>query len=99
MKAKPVTLTRADLVQAVYENVGLPQKQALNVVEKLFEVIKDANAGGDDVKISSFGNFEVRKKNARAGRNPKTGEAAKITARRVVSFKASNILKDKVNRG
>jgi len=99
MKAKPVTLTRADLVQAVYENVGLPQKQALGVVEKLFDVIKSANADGDDVKISSFGNFEVRKKNARAGRNPKTGEPAKISARRVVSFKASNILKDKVNRG
>jgi integration host factor subunit alpha len=87
------TITKADLVEAVHQTVGFSKKVSSEAVEKVFEVMKDALASGDDLKLSGFGKFDVRKKNARRGRNPKTEEGLIIPARTVVTFKASQGLK------
>ena len=87
------TITKADLVEAVHDSVGFSKKVSSEVVEKVFDAMKEALAGGDGLKISGFGKFDVRKKNARRGRNPKTEEGLIIPARTVVTFKASQVLK------
>jgi len=87
------TVTKADLVEAVHQTVGFSKKVSSEAVEKVFDVMKDALAGGEDLKISGFGKFDVRKKNARRGRNPKTEQGLVIPARTVVTFKASQVLK------
>jgi integration host factor subunit alpha len=87
------TITKADLVEAVHETVGFSKKVSSEAVEKVFDIMKDALAAGDDLKISGFGKFDVRRKNARRGRNPKTEEGLIIPARTVVTFKASQVLK------
>lgn len=90
-------MTKADIVESIFEKVGFSKKDATDVVELLFEAIKDSLEKGDNVKISGFGNFMIRQKRARRGRNPQTGSDMTITARRVLTFKPSQILKDAVN--
>lgn len=90
-------ITRAALAEAVQRAVGLPRGQAAVCVELVLSEIFETIVRGDDVKLASFGVFHLREKKARAGRNPRTGAGAKIAARRVVVFKASAILRGKIN--
>lgn len=92
-----MTLTKADLIQLVVDSVGLNKREAAEMVEAFFEEISSALEAGDDVKLSGFGGFQLREKPARPGRNPKTGETAIVTARRVVTFHPSQKLKLVVN--
>ena len=89
------TWTRNDLIEEVSNNVGLPLSESSKIVEQIIEEILFSLEEGLDVKISSFGTFSVRYKNSRIGRNPKTGVEVSITARKVVTFNPSNILKAK----
>lgn len=91
-----MTLTKADLADLLFEQVGLNKREAKDMVEAFFEEVRRALEAGDSVKLSGFGNFELRKKSERPGRNPKTGEEIPISARRVVTFHASQKLKTKV---
>ena len=91
-----MTLTKADLADLLFEQVGLNKREAKDMVEAFFEEVRTALETGDSVKLSGFGNFELRKKSERPGRNPKTGEEIPISARRVVTFHASQKLKTKV---
>lgn len=91
-----MTLTKADLADLLFEQVGLNKREAKDMVEAFFEEVRRALEAGDSVKLSGFGNFELRKKSERPGRNPKTGEEIPISARRVVKFHASQKLKTKV---
>ena len=91
------TTTRSTLSEAVFKNVGLSRNESATLVDSVFSEILSSLINGDDVKISSFGTFIVRQKKERIGRNPKTGEEVPITARSVVTFRASNVLKSKVN--
>ena len=91
-----MTLTKAELADLLYEQVGLNKREAKDMVEAFFEEVRIALEAGDSVKLSGFGNFELRKKSERPGRNPKTGEEIPISARRVVTFRASQKLKAKV---
>jgi len=91
------TITRADLAEAVYEEVGLSRNESSDLVETVIEEISTALAKGDSVKISSFGSFAVKSKAERVGRNPKTGVEVPISPRKVLVFKASHVLKDRIN--
>ncbi len=91
-----MAITKADLANALFNELGLNKREAKEFVELFFEKIRSALEEGSSVKLSGFGNFGVRKKNSRPGRNPKTGEEIPISARRVVTFKASQKLKDRV---
>ncbi len=91
------TTTRSTLSEAVFKNVGLSRNESANLVDSVFSEILVSLIKGNDVKISSFGTFVVRQKKERIGRNPKTGQEVPITARSVVTFRASNVLKSKVN--
>ena len=91
------TTTRSTLSEAVFKNVGLYRNESATLVDSVFGEILKSLINGDDVKISSFGTFVVRQKKERIGRNPKTGQEVPITARSVVTFRASNVLKSKVN--
>lgn len=93
------TLTRSDLSEAVYREVGLSRTESADLVESILAHLSNALVEGDTVKISSFGTFSVREKGARMGRNPKTGEEVPIEPRRVLVFRPSHILKDKINEG
>jgi integration host factor subunit alpha len=93
------TLTKADLVERIYEQVGCSKKEATEVVEAVFELMKRRLEGGEKVKISGFGNFVVATKHPRKGRNPQTGEEIVIAGRRVLTFKASQVLKKTMNDG
>ncbi|MEM7270056.1 MAG: integration host factor subunit alpha [Pseudomonadota bacterium] len=93
------TLTRSDLSEAVYREVGLSRTESADLVESILTHLSDALVAGETVKISSFGTFSVREKGARMGRNPKTGEEVPIEPRRVLVFRPSHILKDKINEG
>jgi len=86
-------MTKADLVNAVYGKLGLSKRETAKLVDAVFDLIKDALKAGDKVKISGFGNFVVRHKKPRKGRNPRTGEPIEISARRVLVFKPSQILR------
>ena len=90
---EPGTLTKAELAELLFERVGLNKREAKDMVETFFEEIAQALTRGDSVKLSGFGNFQLRDKPPRPGRNPKTGEEIPITARRVVTFHASQKLK------
>ena len=92
------TVTRAQLSEAVYQEVGLSRNESADLVESILNEIADALARGEMVKISSFGSFSVRQKGQRIGRNPKTGEEVPILPRRVLVFRASHVLKHKINR-
>jgi integration host factor subunit alpha len=91
------TITRSDLAEAVYQRVGLSRVESGKLVEQVLDAICDCLVAGEDVKISAFGTFSVKRKGARTGRNPKTGVEVPIEPRRVLTFKASNILKARVN--
>ena len=93
------TLTRSDLSEAVYREIGLSRNESAEMVETILAKIVDALIAGEAVKISSFGTFAVREKGARMGRNPKTGEEVPIDPRRVLVFRPSHILKERVNVG
>ncbi len=92
-------MTKADIVETIYERVGFSKKESAELVETVFDVIKDALVGGEKVKFSGFGNFIVREKNARKGRNPQTGAEIQLEARRVLTFKPSLVLKNALNEG
>jgi integration host factor subunit alpha len=92
------TLTRADLAEAVYRKVGLSRTESAELVEAVLDEICEAIVKGETVKLSSFATFHVRDKNERIGRNPKTGEEVPILPRRVMTFKASNVLKNRILR-
>lgn len=93
------TLTRMDLAEAVHEQVGLSRNDSAQLVESVLSHVSDALVRGEQVKISSFGTFSTRDKNARIGRNPKTGEEVPITPRRVLTFRPSHLMKDRVAAG
>ena len=92
------TVTRADLSEVVYKAVGLSRNESAQLVETVLDEISISLVRGEDVKLSSFGSFLVRQKNGRMGRNPKTGQEVPIAPRRVLSFRASHVLKDKINK-
>ncbi|UCC66665.1 MAG: integration host factor subunit alpha [Deltaproteobacteria bacterium] len=90
-------MTKADIVESVYEKVGFSKKEAAQMVEMVFEIMKDNLERGEKIKISGFGNFLVKEKRARKGRNPQTGKEIEISPRRVLSFKPSQALKKLLN--
>ncbi|MCF8054189.1 MAG: integration host factor subunit alpha [Deltaproteobacteria bacterium] len=90
-------MTKKDMVQLVYDKLGLSKGDSVRIVETFLDIIKEAIVNGEKVKISGFGNFETKDKRSRRGRNPKTGESMEITARRVLVFKSSNVLRDMMN--
>ncbi len=92
------TLTRADLTDAIYRSLGISRNDSSDFVERVLEEVSASLERGETVKVSSFGTFTVRKKKLRMGRNPKTGEEVPITPRRVVTFRASHVLKDQINK-
>jgi integration host factor subunit alpha len=93
------TLTRADLAEAVVRKVGLPRNESQELVELVLNEISASLSRGEQVKLSSFGSFGIRQKGQRIGRNPKTGKEVPITPRRVLVFRPSNIMKDRINSG
>ena len=94
---KGSTLTRADLCEAVHEEVGLTRQDCSGLVERTLELVVEALEAGEQVKLSGFGVFQVRGKRARMGRNPKTGEPATIDPRRVIGFRASQVMKARID--
>ena len=91
------TITRAQLSEAVYQEVGLSRNESADLLESVLSMISDALAGGETVKISSFGSFSVRQKGQRIGRNPKTGEEVPILPRKVLVFRPSQVMKARIN--
>lgn len=91
------TLTRADISEAIYQNVGLSRHESADLVETVLAEISEALVAGKNVKISSFGSFMLRDKTGRIGRNPKTGQEVPIAPRRVLTFRPSQVLKGKIN--
>ena len=91
------TITRAQLSEAVYQEVGLSRNESADLLESVLRMMTDALAGGQTVKISSFGSFSVRKKGQRIGRNPKTGEEVPILPRKVLVFRPSQVMKTRIN--
>jgi integration host factor subunit alpha len=91
------TLTRADLAEAVFQKVGLPRNESAEIVELVLRELVASLERGQTVKLSSFGSFGIRDKGQRVGRNPKTGQEVPITPRRVLVFRASNIMKQRIN--
>ncbi len=92
-------MTKADIIEGVYERVGFSKKESAEIVELVFDMLKETLERGDKVKISGFGNFQPRYKRARPGRNPQSGQPIEITARRVVKFVPSQVLKAALNQG
>ena len=92
------TVTRADLAESVYEQVGLSRNESSDLVEQILDEVMEALVSEDNVKISSFGSFSVKEKKARIGRNPKTGVEVPISPRKVLVFRASHVLKDRINK-
>ncbi|MCP4602376.1 MAG: integration host factor subunit alpha [Proteobacteria bacterium] len=93
-------MTKSDLIESVYENVeDLSKKQAGDLVEAVFDLMKQTLVKGESLKLSGFGNFIVHEKKDRVGRNPQTGERLTISARRVINFKVSQVLREDMNRG
>src|SRR5271170_3913118 len=92
-------MTKADIVEALYEKVGFSKKEAADLVELVFDTLKGTLGKGQKIKISGFGNFVVREKRSRVGRNPQTGERIQITARRVLTFRPSQVIRSEVNTG
>jgi len=93
-------MTKADIVDLVFEKMqDVNKKQVTDWVEVVFATLKDTMARGEDIKISGFGNFKLRQKKSRMGRNPRTGEPVEITARKVLTFRPSDILREIINKG
>lgn len=97
--AEGTTVTRADLAEAVYEQVGLSHNESADLVEAVLEEISRTLISGESVKLSSFGSFTIREKGERVGRNPKTGVEVPIKPRKVLVFRASHVLKNRINGG
>jgi len=95
----PKTVTRADLVEALANRTNMQRADANRLLTRMLDIVQDALVEGDTVKLSRFGNFNVRTKRQRIGRNPKTGEEVPITPRRVVTFRPSQMLRDFVEKG
>lgn len=93
------TVTRADLADTVHQNIGLSRQESSELVQSVLGMVSDSLANGESVKLSSFGSFLLRDKSGRIGRNPKTGEEVPIDPRRVLTFKPSQVLKEKVDTG
>ena len=93
------TLTRMDLSEAVFRELGLSRNESADLVDNVLEKICASVVAGEQVKISSFGTFSIRQKSARVGRNPKTGQEAPIPPRRVLTFRPSHLMKDRVSEG
>ncbi len=91
-------MTKAEIVEQIYEKIGFSKKESADIVELVFDTIKDTLAKGEKIKISGFGNFVVRQKRPRVGRNPQTGEQIEITARKVLTFRPSQVLKESLNK-
>lgn len=91
-------MTKIDIIKNVNEKMGFSKKDATAIVESVFEIIKDSLAHGEKIKISGFGNFIVKEKNSRRGRNPQTGEEIEISSRKVLNFKASQVLRKSLNK-
>jgi len=91
-------MTKADLVDLIFGKVGLSKIESQNIIELIFDTVKQTLVEGESVKVSGFGTFNVKKKNARRGRNPKTGQELQITPRRVITFRASNHFKDLIEK-
>jgi integration host factor subunit alpha len=91
-------MTKVDIISTVYEKVGFSKKEAMRVVETIFDIMKETLERGEKIKISGFGNFVVRKKRTRRGRNPQTGGDIEISARKIMTFKPSQVLKNELNR-
>ncbi len=90
-------MTKLEIVTTVYEKLGFSKRESSDIVEHFFKIIKNNLAQGDNVKISGLGNFVVKAKKARKGRNPQTGEEIEIAQRRVLNFRLSQVLKDEIN--
>lgn len=90
-------MTKAEIIELVYEKVGFSKKDSADLVELVFDTIKETLERSEKIKISGFGNFVVRQKKARIGRNPQTGEAIEISARKVLTFRPSQVLKNILN--
>lgn len=97
--SKAPTLTRAELFESVHNDLGLPRQECAALVERTLDLVIESLEKGETVKLSGFGVFQVREKNARVGRNPKTGKPAAIDPRKVISFRASQIMKARVDAG
>lgn len=91
-----MSMTKADIVERIYKDGGFSKKEAAELVDLVFDTIKDTLSRGEKVKISGFGNFSIRDKSTRVGRNPQTGNAMDISARRVLTFKPSQVLKEDI---
>lgn len=96
-KPNQSTMTKADIVERVYQKIGFSKKESSDLVEQVFNHIKTTLEKGEKVKISGFGNFIIREKHERIGRNPQTGDQIKISARRVLTFRPSQVLKAMLN--
>ena len=94
-----MTTTKATLTESIYLKLGFAKEESASLIEAMFEIMKDKLAQGEKIKISGFGNFVVREKTPRIGRNPQTGEEMTIRSRRVLTFKLSQVLKAKLNGG
>jgi integration host factor subunit alpha len=92
-----MTMTKIDIIESAYEQLDIPRKDCVRIVDSFFDIIKDDLGKGNDVMISGFGKWTVKAKNKRRGRNPQTGEALTIGARKVVTFKPSNVFRDAMN--
>jgi integration host factor subunit alpha len=90
-------MTKADIIRNVHERMGISKSDSARFIESVFDIIKETLARGEDVKISGFGKLNIKEKAARRGRNPQTGEEMKISARRVLTFKSSQVLKKALN--
>jgi len=90
-------MTKIDIVENIYEKVGFSKKEVAKIVESVFDIIKESLQREEKIKISGFGNFVIRKKRSRRGRNPQTGSDIEITARRILTFKPSQVLKGALN--
>ncbi len=91
-------MTKADIIEQIYEKVGFSKKESAEIVEMVFDTMKETLEKGEKIKISGFGNFVVRQKRPRIGRNPQTGEEIEITARKVLTFRPSQVLKSALNK-
>ncbi|MBS3906635.1 MAG: integration host factor subunit alpha [Syntrophaceae bacterium] len=91
-------MTKVDIVEAIYEKVGFSKKEVAKIVESIFDIIKEHLQRHDKIKISGFGNFVIRNKRSRRGRNPQTGDDIEITPRRILTFKPSQVMKGGLNR-
>lgn len=90
-------MTKADIAEEIHTTTGLSKKDSMGILEELFSVMKSTLEAGENIKVSGFGNFEVKQKKDRIGRNPQTGESITIEARKILSFKPSMVLKSAIN--